>query len=307
MVKMKSFGDTGPKLYLCSTPIGNLDDVTPRLLETLASAEMLAAEDTRQTRKLLSRYQIHAKRLISFHEHNSNHRLPILVSAWENGDSVALVTDAGTPCVSDPGQSAVRAAIQMGVPVIPIPGASAVLSALVVSGLTSERFAFHGFLSRDKKNARRELAAYQHYQGSLVIYEAPHRLQTTLQLVKEMFPNCPMAVCKELTKQHETVWRGSVEEIESEISSEEIRGEFVLVLDLAEYALSSTVMDTEKESLDKQMAEESPLEYALDEVNVAMAEGQSMRDAVREVAKRLAVSRSQLYQLALKQLSQGDS
>lgn len=294
-MRLQSFSTEGAKLYICSTPIGNLEDVTHRLLRTLAEADVVAAEDTRQTRKLLTRYEIRAKSLISFHEHNAIRQVPVLQETWMRGGAVALVTDAGTPCVSDPGEVAIAAAHASNVPVVPIPGASAVLAALIISGLPMKRFAFHGFLSKSNATAMDELRSYEMYDGTVVFYEAPHRLLSTLKAIAQVFPGRSMSVCKELTKRHETVWRGSSEDLLKEFESEEIRGEYAIVLNTAEVA---SFADEEVGSQAEQ-EEQARADFALREVLRMLAGGLSMRDATTVAAKQYAMSRKVLYRAAL--------
>ncbi|MCY0887822.1 MAG: 16S rRNA (cytidine(1402)-2'-O)-methyltransferase [Alicyclobacillaceae bacterium] len=294
-MRLQSFSKEGAKLYICSTPIGNLEDVTHRLLRTLAEADVVAAEDTRQTRKLLTRYEIRAKSLISFHEHNATRQVPVLQETWMRGGVVALVTDAGTPCVSDPGDVAIAAAHASNVPVVPIPGASAVLAALIISGLPMKRFAFHGFLSKSTATAMDELRSYEMYDGTVVFYEAPHRLLATLRAIAQVFPGRSMSICKELTKRHETVWRGSSEELLKEFESEDIRGEYAIVLNTADVA---PFVDEESRTQVEQEGQ-ARADFALQEVLRMLAGGLSMRDATALAAKQYAMSRKVLYRAAL--------
>lgn len=219
-------------LYLVATPIGNLGDVTQRALEILAEADIVAAEDTRRSRTLLDRYGISAK-LVSLHEHNETDQAPALVEQLRGGTSIALVSDAGTPLVSDPGYRLVRLAIDAGITVSPVPGASAVTAALSVSGLPPDRFAFEGFLpakSSARKSALQSLALEPRTQ---VFFESSHRIVASLADFAEVYgPDREAAVCRELTKQFETVLRGGLGELAEHVASEsnQQKGEFVLVV-----------------------------------------------------------------------------
>ncbi|HIE50463.1 MAG TPA: 16S rRNA (cytidine(1402)-2'-O)-methyltransferase, partial [Armatimonadetes bacterium] len=193
----------GGKLYLCATPIGNLRDVTLRVLETLREVALIAAEDTRTTRKLLAHYDIHTP-LVSYHRDNARIRQPRILEALRQGQKVALVTESGTPTISDPGYDLVRAAIAEGFPVVPVPGPSALLAALVVSGLPSDRFVFEGFLPRKGQKRHARLTALRTEPRTIVLFEAPHRLLATLRdLADTLGPDRPVAVARELTKVHE--------------------------------------------------------------------------------------------------------
>jgi 16S rRNA (cytidine1402-2'-O)-methyltransferase len=215
------------RLVVCPTPIGNLEDVTLRVLRTLAEADVIACEDTRQTRKLLDRHQIGGRPLVSYHEHNERRRARELVERVAGGEVVALVSDAGTPGVSDPGAVVVRACIEADLPVEVLPGPSAAVTALVASGLPAERWRFAGFLPRREGELRRELEADA--GETLVAYESPRRVGATLRTLAALDPERPVAVCRELTKLHEEVVRGSAAEI-AERFAEGARGEVVLVV-----------------------------------------------------------------------------
>jgi 16S rRNA (cytidine1402-2'-O)-methyltransferase len=214
------------KLVVCPTPIGNLEDVTLRVLAALREADVVACEDTRRTRKLLDRYGVKAS-LVSYHEHNEEARAAELVERMLGGQTVALVSDAGMPLVSDPGYVLVRACVAAGVAVEVLPGPSAVIAALVASGLPAERWRFAGFLPRKRGDLGRVLAEPG---GTLVAFESPRRLPATLALVAELDPGRPVAVCRELTKVHEEVVRGSAAELAERYAGAQPKGEVVLVL-----------------------------------------------------------------------------
>jgi 16S rRNA (cytidine1402-2'-O)-methyltransferase len=214
------------RLVVCPTPIGNLEDITLRVLSALREADVVACEDTRRTRVLLDRYGVKA-RLVSYHEHNEKSRAAELVGRMREGTVVALVSDAGMPLVSDPGYVLVRACVAAGLPVEVLPGPSAAITALVASGLPADEWHFHGFLPR-KKGELRELLS--HGDGTLVAFESPRRLPATLALLAELEPEREVAVCRELTKAHEEIVRGSAAELAVRYADNPPKGEIVLVL-----------------------------------------------------------------------------
>jgi 16S rRNA (cytidine1402-2'-O)-methyltransferase len=215
------------RLVVCPTPIGNLEDVTLRVLAALGAAEVVACEDTRHTRVLLRRHRIEPRELVSYHEHNERERSAKLVERMRAGARVALVSDAGTPLISDPGYELVRASIAAGVPVEALPGPSAAVSALVASGLPAERWCFVGFLPRRRGELERVLA---HNSATLVAFESPRRLAATLGALAGHDPQRPAAVCRELTKLHEEVRRGGAAELAAHYREHPPRGEVVLVV-----------------------------------------------------------------------------
>lgn len=219
-----------PALYLVATPIGNLGDITLRALETLAGADVLACEDTRVTRVLLDRYAI-AQRPYAYHEHNADTVGPKLIARLAGGESVVLVSDAGTPLVSDPGYRLAQTAIEAGLRVIPIPGASAPLAALVASGLSNEAFLFAGFLPQKDKARRDRLAEFAETQATLMFFESPNRIGATLAAAADVLgPDRKAAVCRELTKTFEEVRRGSLSELAAHYGEAGAKGEIVLVI-----------------------------------------------------------------------------
>jgi 16S rRNA (cytidine1402-2'-O)-methyltransferase len=219
-----------PGLYLVSTPIGNLGDMTIRGLETLASADIIACEDTRVSRVLLDRFGI-ATRPYAYHEHNAERVGPKLMAALEAGKSVALISDAGTPLISDPGYRLSQTAIEAGVAVIPIPGASAPMAALVASGLPSDAFLFAGFLPSKDKARRDRLAGFATTEATLMFFESPNRLAASLRSASDVLgQERPAAVCRELTKAYEEIRRGTLGELAEQIQGENVRGEIVLVI-----------------------------------------------------------------------------
>lgn len=219
-------------LYVCPTPIGNLRDVTLRLLEVLARVDVIACEDTRHTRILLERHGIEPARLLSFHDHNEEQRLQLLLPLLREGKDVAVVSDAGMPGLCDPGFTLVRACAAEGLPVSVLPGPSAVATALVLSGLPAGRFAFVGFLARGKTQLVEQLAAFEGTGAALVAFESPRRIRAALAAIGKRWPDRRLAVCRELTKIHEEAVRGTAAEV-LEALSEPVRGEIVLVLEPA--------------------------------------------------------------------------
>jgi len=219
-------------LYVVGTPIGNLEDITLRALRLLREVCLIAAEDTRTARKLLARYGI-ATPVISYFEHNKLARLERVLAALEEGD-VALISEAGMPGVSDPGYELIRAALAASVEVVPIPGPSAVLTSLVVSGLPTDRFLYLGFLPRRQAERHKLLRSVAGEPGTLLLFEAPHRVQAALEDLRDVLGDRPLAVCRELTKLHEEVWRGTLASAVTHFAAHTPRGEFTLVIGGAE-------------------------------------------------------------------------
>jgi len=271
-----------PGLYLVATPIGNLEDVTLRALRVLRSADRIACEDTRQTRKLLDRYAI-ATPTISSHEHNEAERSRQLVAELKNGARIAVVSDAGTPGISDPGMLLTAAAIAEGIPVYPIPGASAALAALVASGLNTGQFFFLGFLppkAGARRSALEDLASRVLEPTTVVLYEAPHRVLETLADLEAVFgPASRVAVGRELTKLHEEFLRGTVAEVRSQLAARDsIRGEMVLVIEAPPPSTSSSTG-----TVSTRLAE------------IQQSEGLDEKDALKRLARERGVSKSELW------------
>jgi len=218
-----------PGLYVVSTPIGNLEDITQRALNVLAQVDLIACEDTRRTGILLKHFRI-GNRLISYHEYNKLRRTPEILTVLKQGKAVALVSDAGTPGISDPGFYLIRVAIGEGVRVFPVPGASALLAALVVSGLPANRFAFEGFLPKREGRRRKRLTALVNESRTMVFYESAYRLGGFLEDINEIFGDRKIVVCRELTKRYEEVVRGTVCEVLEQIKGRDLKGEIVVVV-----------------------------------------------------------------------------
>jgi 16S rRNA (cytidine1402-2'-O)-methyltransferase len=270
------------RLVLVATPIGNLGDLSPRAVDVLGHADVVCCEDTRRTRGLLTHAGITGQRLLSLHDRNEAARLPQLLAHLQAGRTVAVVSDAGTPTVSDPGSRLVAAAVAAGVEVTAVPGPSAALMALVVSGLPTDRFCFEGFLARRGPDRRRRLQALATEERTTLIHEAPGRLAATLaDLVTACGPQRPVVVARELTKLHEEVWRGSLAQAAEEFAARDVRGEVVVVLGGAAAAPP---------------ADEADLVEAL---RRHVNSGASWRDATGAVASELGAPRRAVYDLAL--------
>lgn len=270
------------KLYLCATPIGNLQDITLRVIDTLREVDLVAAEDTRRTRRLFASHGIHSP-MVSYREENREKAGAKIIERVERGDSVALVSDAGVPGISDPGHHLVRNCLERGIEVQALPGANAALTALVVSGLPTRRFAFEGFLPRKKGARRKALGDVASDPRTLIFYESPARTVDTLEDIEETLGDRQMALARELTKRFEQVVRGRVSEVREKLSEHPPRGELVLVVE----GFSGKVRVDERESLEK--------------VRLLRERGLSLKDAVDQVAGNTpGLSRRVLYNLALR-------
>ena len=216
-------------LYICPTPIGNLEDITLRALNTLKSVDIIAAEDTRHTIKLLNHYNI-KKPLFSYHEHNKSEKGEIIIDKIIQGESIALVSDAGMPGISDPGEDLVKLAIEMGIKIIALPGATALITALVTSGLSTEKFVFEGFLSSNSGEKLKRLEELKIEKRTLIFYEAPHRLKSTLKDMEKVFGQRKISIARELTKKYEEIFRGYIHEALDRFD-EKVKGEIVIVVE----------------------------------------------------------------------------
>ena len=269
-------------LYLVPTPIGNLGDVSRRCAETLAAADFIAAEDTRVSLKLLNHLAL-KKPLVSYHEHNKKESGPRILERLLAGESCALVTDAGCPAISDPGEDLVRLCAEAGVPVCAIPGPCAAITALSVSALPTGRFAFEGFLPAQKKERRERLERLKAEERTLIFYEAPHHLRATLADLASAFgPARPVSLCRELTKLHEEILRTTLGEAVQYYEANEPRGEYVLVVGGAE-----------------QKSEAVSPEQAADLARALIARGVRTKDAVKQVAEETGVAKNALYALVV--------
>jgi len=279
-----------PGLYLVATPIGNLEDITLRALRVLKGVDRIACEDTRQTQKLLNHFDISTP-TVSYHEHNEQARTAELIALLQQGGRVAVVSDAGTPAFSDPGLEVVKAAVTAGVPVIPIPGANAALSALVASGMDTDRFLYAGFLAAKPGSRRTELETLAAKADglTLVLYEAPHRILETLADVESVWgEQARVVVARELTKLHEEFLRGTVGEVRYALSARDrIRGEMVLLIEATSSARPANVSGSVVQQVLQLMA----------------AEGLDEKDALKRVARERGVSKSEVYRELQRQRS----
>lgn len=265
-------------LYLCATPIGNLEDMTPRALRMLQEADLIAAEDTRHTLQLLNHFDIKG-RLVRYDEHSKEKQGAYLLDQLLEGKSIALVSDAGFPGIADPGEALAHDAIAQGVRVVPVPGANAALCALIASGLPTYPFFFGGFLPKSKRNRREQLELWQHIPATMILYEAPHRIVEVLKDILACWGDRPLAAARELTKLHEEFYRGTVSGCLSWLEENSPRGEFCLVLGAGDGKAA-----TEEEQLEP-----------LDEVRRLMAEGVDKKSALAQVAKKRKIPKRELY------------
>ena len=271
------------KLYLCATPIGNLEDITLRVLRTLKEVDLIAAEDTRNTVRLLNHFDIHTP-LTSYHEYNKIEKAWLLVSKMQEGTNVALVTDAGTPAISDPGEDLVRICQEQGIEVTSLPGAAACITALTLSGLSTRRFAFEAFLPREKKERAAVLSELPDETRTLIIYEAPHHLVGTLRELVNTLGDRRVTICRELTKKFETVFRTTLTEALVYYEANEPRGEFVLVI---EGKSRAELQEEARKSWDALSIEEHMDRY--------LAQGMDRKEAMKQVAKDRGVSKRDIY------------
>lgn len=266
-------------LFVVGTPIGNMEDITLRQLETLKAVDFIAAEDTRVTLKLLNRFEI-KKSLVSFHGHSSFETAQNIAARLENGENGAIVTDAGMPCISDPGEVLVKICVEKGIDIKVVPGPSAVISAVAVSGLSTARFSFEGFLSVNKKQRFEHLNEIKDDTRTLVFYEAPHKLRATLEDFLKVFGDRKISLCRELTKIYEEVLRMNISEAIAYYSDKNPKGEYVLVVEGAEKQ--------------KPMGKLS-LEQAVGLVQKLIDSGEKPSDACKKIAKDTDFSKSELY------------
>ena len=264
------------KLYLVATPIGNLQDITFRAIDTLKNVDLIAAEDTRQTLKLLNYYEI-SKPLISYHRHNEETKKDILIEKIKEGNNIAVVTDAGTPGISDPGEEVVEEAIKNDIDVIPIPGACALINAIICSGLSTKEFSFYAFLPLNKKLRKEKFEEIKNDRKTIIIYEAPHRIIDTLKEINKILGNKKIVVAKELTKIHETFYRGNVEDIIEKIQSP--KGEYIIIIE----------GNTEKKENElNELSIEEHYEYY-------KKQGLEKKDIIKKIAKDRHVNKNEIY------------
>ena len=275
------------KLYLCATPIGNLEDITYRVLRTLKEVDLIAAEDTRNSIKLLNHFEIKTP-MTSYHEYNKIDKAYQLVDKMREGKNIALITDAGTPGISDPGEDLVRICYEEGIEVTSLPGAAACITALTMSGLPTRRFAFEAFLPRDKKERALVLEQLKNETRTIILYEAPHHLVKTLEELFAVLGNRKIAVCRELTKRYEEKTLSTISEMLSWYKDNEPRGEYVLVLEGKTF---EEIAEEEKKTWEAMTIEE----------HMAIYEGQGIdrKEAMKMVAKDRGISKRDVYQALL--------
>ena len=271
-------------LYLCATPIGNLEDMTFRVIRTLKEVDLIAAEDTRNSIKLLNHFEIQTP-MTSYHEYNKYEKARKLVEKLLEGQNIALITDAGTPGISDPGEELVKMCYESGIPVTSLPGAAACITALTISGLSTRRFAFEAFLPSDKKEREQILKEMETETRTMIVYEAPHRLVKTLKLFLERLGNRKITVCRELTKRHETALAVTLEEAVAHYEANPPKGECVLVIE-------GKSREEAREEERKQW-EEMTIE---DHMEVYTKQGMDKKSAMKAVAKDRGVSKRDIYQ-----------
>ena len=271
------------ELYIVATPIGNLKDITLRAIEVLQNADVIAAEDTRHTIGLLNHYGI-SKKLISYHEHSDEKKIRQIIDLIKNGKSVALVSDAGTPVVSDPGLPLIDLALEEGIKVIPIPGACAAVTAFSASGIKSGKFVFYGFLDAKQSERKRELEKIKNFNMPVILYESPHRLVRTLEDISQVCgKETLITVARELTKVHEEFVRGSADELLKSFGEREnVKGEFVLIIECIKQEIKITD------------------EYIMGKIQEYTKQGYSTKDAVKNTAKELGIPKNRVYEIATK-------
>ena len=275
-------GDVAGTLYIVATPIGNLEDITLRALRILKTVDLIAAEDTRHTRKLLTHYDI-ATPLTSYHDHSESTKAPVLVETLLAGKNIALVSDAGTPCISDPGYRLVKGAAEADIPVVPIPGPSMLTALMSVGGLPPDRFAFEGFLPAKKSQRQRALRELCHEKRPLIFYESPHRLLSTLADLAQIFGDRRVVVGRELTKQFEEILRGPISAVCSAFHNRSVKGEVALVVE---------GWDGQDESTSEQSAAEL--------MRQLLADGVGVKEAARVVSEACQVPKRDAYALGVK-------
>lgn len=275
------------KLYLCATPIGNLEDITYRVLRTLKEVDLIAAEDTRNSIKLLNHFDIHTP-MTSYHEYNKIEKADTLIAQMLAGKNIALITDAGTPAISDPGEVLVQKCQEAGITVTSLPGPAACITALTLSGLSTRRFCFEGFLSSDKKERKAVLEDLKEESRTMILYEAPHHLKGTLKELYGVLGNRKITLCRELTKKFETVFPTTLEDALEYYESNDPRGEYVLVLE----GKSHQQKEEEKQASFSEMSIE-------DHMKIYEDKGVDRKEAMKLVAKERGISKRDVYNYLL--------
>lgn len=275
------------KLFLCATPIGNLEDITMRVLRTLREADLIAAEDTRNSLRLLNHFDIHTP-MTSYHEYNKIEKAYVLIEKMREGKNVALITDAGTPGISDPGEDLVRLCYEAGIEVTSLPGACACVTALTLSGLPTRRFCFEAFLPQDKKEKQRILEELKRETRTTILYEAPHRLLRTLTELLEALGDRRASICRELTKRYETAYRTTLSEAVAYYGAHEPKGECVIVM---EGRSRAELLQEERSRWEKR--------DIFEHVEFYEQQGQSRKEAMKQAAKDRGLSKREVYAMLL--------
>lgn len=278
MNRQKSFENDCPTLYVVATPIGNLEELTPRAQHVLESVDVIAAEDTRNTMKLLMHFGIKTK-LIAHHQHNEANSAKGLVDLLDQGKNIAIVSDAGYPLISDPGQIVTKLVIEAGYNVVPISGSNAMLNALVSSGLSTHRFLFYGFLKPGEKDRTKELIDLKYYPQTLVFYEAPHRVKKMLTTCQSVLGNRNICLARELTKKHEEFIRGTIQEVLEIV--DDLKGEMVIII--------------EGSTEEKRPSEDVAMPLIQDQINSYINDGLTTTEAIKRVAKERGLSKNDIY------------
>lgn len=268
------------KLYIVATPIGNLDDITLRAINTLKQVDIIIAEDTRHSLKLLNHLEI-TKPLISYHRHNEEEKTNMILNKIKEGNNIALISDAGTPVISDPGEFIVKEALERNIEVVPIPGACAIITALMTAGVNTRNFTFYGFLSLNKKIRTKELEQIRNNKNTIILYEAPHKIMNTLKDLENYVENRKIVLARELTKIHEEFIRGTIQEVQEKISTP--KGEYVIIIDE-----NSDINTNEENELNKLTLEEH-FEYY-------KKIGLEKKDIIKKIAKDRNVPKNEIYQ-----------
>lgn len=272
-------------LYLCATPIGNLEDITLRCIRTLEEVDIIAAEDTRQTIKLLNHFDIR-KPLMSYHEHNKLEKGPNIIELLKSGKNIALVSDAGMPAISDPGEDLVRLCIANDIEIIPLPGPTASLTALIVSGLSTLRFCFEGFLPLNKKDRRERLQKLSTETRTIILYEAPHRLLDTLSAIREQLGERRISVSREITKKFEETIRANISDVIGIFTERTVKGEFVIVV---EGINEKELIDIELKKWDNISIEEH--------IKMYLRQGTEKKEAIKRVAEDRKLPKKEVYKI----------
>ncbi len=276
------------KLYLCATPIGNLEDITLRVLRTLREVDLIAAEDTRNSVKLLNHFEIKTP-MTSYHEYNKIEKAYQIVEKIRNGQNIALITDAGTPGISDPGEDLVRICYESGIEVTSLPGACACITALTLSGLSTRRFAFEAFLPREKKQRTEILSSLESETRTMILYEAPHHLIKTLEEVYSILGERKITLCRELTKRYETIFSATISDAISHYTNQEPKGEFVLVIE-----------GKNRKELKKEQQQAWEAISLMDHMAQYENQGISRKESMKLVAKDRGISKREVYDMLLK-------